>query len=108
MKIENYSPERIKEIIEKQRAFFASGCTLPYEFRHEQLKKLQEALKKWEKPLCEALWNDLHKSTEEAILTEISIVGGEVKNHIKNLKKWMRHERRTTPIKMMHIRESNI
>ena len=101
MKIENYSHEKIKEIIEAQRAFFASGATLPYEFRHEQLKKLQEALKKWEKPLCEALWNDLHKSTEEAILTEISIVGGEVKNHIKNLKKWMRHERRSTPIKMM-------
>ena len=41
MKIENHSPERIKDIIEKQRAFFASGVTLPYEFRREQLKKLQ-------------------------------------------------------------------
>lgn len=54
MKIENHSPERIKEIIEKQRAFFASGDTLPYEFRREQLKKLLEALKKWEKALCDA------------------------------------------------------
>ena len=100
MKIENYSPERIKEIIEKQRAFFASGCTLPYEFRREQLKNLQLALKKWEKALCDALWSDLHKSAEEAILTELSIVSGEVKNHIKHLKGWMRRESRPTPLKM--------
>ncbi len=101
MKIENHSSERIKKVIEAQREFFASGATLSYEFRREQLKKLQSALKEWEKPLCDALWKDLHKSPEEAILTEISIVGGEVKNHIKHLKKWMRHERRSTPIKMM-------
>ncbi|MBR5847988.1 MAG: aldehyde dehydrogenase [Bacteroidaceae bacterium] len=100
MKIENHSPERIKEIIEKQRAFFASGDTLPYEFRREQLKKLLEALKKWEKALCDALWSDLHKSAEEAILTELSIVSGEVKNHIKHLKGWMRRESRPTPLKM--------
>ncbi|MBR2608008.1 MAG: aldehyde dehydrogenase [Bacteroidaceae bacterium] len=101
MNIENHSFDRIKQTVEAQRDFFASGATLPYEFRHKQLKILQEALKKWEKPLCAALWNDLHKSPEEAILTEISIVGGEIKNHIKHLKKWMRHERRSTPIKMM-------
>ena len=101
MKIENHSSERIKKVVVAQREFFATGATLPYEFRREQLKKLQAALKKWEKPLCDALWSDLHKSPEEAILTEISIVGGEVKNHIKNLKKWMRHEHRPTPIKMM-------
>ena len=101
MKIENHSPERIKKIIEAQRVFFASGATLSYEFRREQLKKLQTALKKWEKPLCSALWNDLHKSAEEAVLTEISIVGGEIKNHIRNLKSWMKQKRRPTPIKMM-------
>ena len=101
MKINNHSPERITKIIEAQRDFFASGATLTYEFRREQLKKLQVALKEWEKPLCKALWNDLHKSPEEAILTELSIVGGELKNHIHKLKSWMKHKRRSTPIKMM-------
>ncbi len=101
MKIENHSPEKITAIIASQREFFASGATLSYEFRRTQLKKLQAALKKWEQPLCRALWNDLHKSSEEAVLTEISIVGGEIKNHIHNLKSWMRHKRRTTPVKMM-------
>ncbi len=106
MKIENHSPERIREIVEKQRVFFASGLTLPYKFRREQLKKLLAALKKWEKPLCDALWSDLHKSMEEAVLTELSIVSGEVKNHLSHLKGWMRRERRSTPLKMTPSRSS--
>ncbi len=104
MKIENHSFEKIKGIIAAQREYFATGATLSYEFRREQLKRLQAALKKWEKALCRALWNDLHKSAEEAVLTEISIVSGEIKNHISNLKSWMKHERRSTPLKMMPSR----
>ncbi len=34
----------------------------------------------------QALWKDLHKSPEEAYLTEISIVNGEIDNHIKGTK----------------------
>ena len=69
--------EEIKEIAVAQRKFFASNATLEYRFRKEQLKKLQRALKEWEKPLCDALWKDLHKCYEEAIMTELSIVAGE-------------------------------
>lgn len=100
MKIANNSPESIKNIVAAQREYFASGATLPYEFRRQQLKKFQTALNKWEEPLCKALWNDLHKSKEEAILTELSIVSGEVKNHLRHLKSWMRRSCRTTPLKM--------
>ena len=100
MKIENTTKDRIENVVKMQREYFASGVTLSCEFRRRQLKKLQSALKQWEKPLLEALWDDLHKSVEEAILTELSIVGGEIKNHISHLKRWMRHERRFTPLKM--------
>ena len=61
-------------------------------------------MKKWAEPLCNALWQDLHKSMEEAVLTELSIVEGEVKNHLRHLKKWMKPERRSTPLKMMPSR----
>ena len=74
MSIQNTPTSEIKNIITAQREYFATNETLAYEFRREQLKKLQAALKKWEKPLCDALWNDLHKSSQEAILTELSIV----------------------------------
>ena len=104
MKIENTSIQDIDTIIALQREFFASNATLDFKFRKQQLKKLRDALKEWEKPLCEALWNDLHKSAEEAILTELSIVAGEVKNHLKHLRCWMRSRRVATPLKMMPSR----
>ena len=104
MKIENTPAERIVAIVEAQREFFRSGATLSYDFRKKQLCRLQKALQKWAEPLCEALWKDLHKSMEEAVLTELSIVEGEVKNHLRHLKSWMKPERRSTPLKMMPSR----
>lgn len=108
MKIENTAIQDINGIIAAQREFFASNATLDIKFRKEQLKKLQNALKEWEKPLCEALWKDLHKSAEEAILTELSIVAGEVKNHLKHLRSWMRSRCVSTPLKMLPSRSSVI
>ena len=104
MTIENTTTNDIKNIIEAQREFFASNATLDIEFRKKQLKKMRDALKKWEKPLLEALWLDLHKSNEEAILTELSIVAGEVRNHIKNISRWARRRRANTPLKMLPSR----
>ena len=104
MSIQNTPVAEIKSIVESQRKYFAGNATLDYKFRKEQLKKLQIALAKWEKPLCEALWNDLHKSAEEAILTELSIVAGEIKNHLKHLRSWMRSKSACTPLKMMPSR----
>lgn len=92
--------QHISNIVVAQREFFSSGETRSYQFRKEQLKTLQRALKEYEKPLCDALWKDLHKSYEEAILTELSIVKGEISNHLSHLKKWMKRKRYSTPIKM--------
>ena len=86
MAIENTSAERIAAIVASQRNFFKSGATRNYDFRRRQLKRLLQALKAREQPLCKALWHDLHKSEQEAILTELSIVQGEVKNHLRHLK----------------------
>lgn len=104
MAIENTSPERIEAVVRAQREYFASGATLERRFREEQLRRLQQALHKWHEPLCKALWEDLHKSEQEAVLTELSIVEGEVKTHLRHLKRWMRTERRSTPLKMMPSR----
>lgn len=104
MSIQNTPVTEIKNIVESQRLFFASNVTLERKFRKEQLKKLKKALVEWEKPLCEALWKDLHKSAEEAIMTELSIVNGEIKNHLKHLKCWMKSRSVYTPLKMMPSR----
>ena len=108
MAIENTSKQSISSIVETQREYFLSGATLDREFREKQLKRLLKAMKEWQKPLCEALWQDLHKSKEEAILTELSIVEGEIKNHLKHLKRWMRRESHSTPLKMTPSRSYTI
>ena len=77
--MESTSAERIVEIREKQRKYFHSGATLDVKARKAALKKFEQAVLKWEKPLCDALWADLHKSYEEAYLTEISILLGEIR-----------------------------
>ncbi len=96
----NQLSEFVGAKVEAQRAYFGSGATLPLGFRVEQLRRLEQALIDWEKPLCDALWLDLHKSYEEAVMTELSIVRGEIRNHIRHLRRWTRTKRVGSPLKM--------
>ena len=100
MTCENTPAERITAIRAAQKVYFRSGATLGERFRRTMLRRLDQALGQWERRLCDALWEDLHKSPEEAVLTELSIVRGEVRNHLRHLGRWMRPERRPTPLKL--------
>ena len=84
-----------------QHAYFRSGTTLPLSFRKQMLNRLAKAMHQYEKPLAEALWIDLHKSYEEAYLTELSIVYGEIRNHLKHLRCWAKPERKSSPLAIM-------
>ena len=101
MPIENTTPDRIEELVERQRAFFATGTTRDIDWRRFQLKQFQEGLRKWEKPLCDALWTDLHKSYEEAYMTEIGLVYGEIREAYKRVRRWARRRCRPTPLTVM-------
>lgn len=90
--------QNIPHIIEKQRAFFATGATRDVKFRRKMLLRFNEGLKKWEKPLCDALWKDLHKSYEEAFMTEIGLVYGELGEAIRKVGRWSRRRRKATPL----------
>jgi aldehyde dehydrogenase (NAD+) len=104
MKLENTPIEKIISIREAQKAYFASGATLDIAFRKEMLHKFLAAMEKWEKRLSEALWTDLHKSYEEAYLTELSIVKSEIKDHIRHLAKWARKRKACSPLKLFPSR----
>lgn len=95
------SQEIITQAFSNQKAFFNSQKTKSLEFRLEQLKKLKHAIKKFQPKIKDALWADLHKSKEEAYITEISIVTLEIDNHIKNLRKWMKPKRVKTPLHLI-------
>ena len=67
--IENTTQQEICSIVGLQREFFAKGETLDIATRLQALKALKAGILKYEKALAEALWQDLHKSYEEAYLT---------------------------------------
>ena len=93
--------EYISNTRQKQKAYFHSGATLALPFRKQMLRKLASAMHQYEKALSDALWQDLHKSYEEAYLTELSIVYGEIRNHLRHLRKWARPERKCSPLAIM-------
>ena len=93
--------EYISTTRQKQKTYFNSGATLALPFRKQMLRKLASAMHQYEKALADALWQDLHKSYEEAYLTELSIVYGEIRNHLRHLRKWARPERKCSPLAIM-------
>ena len=101
MSLENTPAARISALAAAQKTYFRSGATLSEAFRRTMLRRLDAALANWEKRLCDALWTDLHKSPEEAYLTEISIVRGEIRSHLRHLGRWMRPAPRPTPLKLL-------
>lgn len=88
----------ISETVAAQKEYFRSGATLPADFRRDRLRKLLDALYSWEKPLCDALMHDLHKSPEEAYMTEISMVRGEIRNQLAHLRSRMCRRHVPTPL----------
>ena len=91
----------ITSTLQKQRAYFQAGHTLPLSMRKDMLRQLDEAMHRYEKQLAEALWTDLHKSYEEAYLTELSIVYGEIRNHLRHMRRWARPERKSSPLAIL-------
>ncbi|CAM4293654.1 aldehyde dehydrogenase [Gillisia limnaea] len=92
------SKNKIENIHKAQKAFQASHQTKSLDFRIDMLKKLKSAVSQYEERILEALWKDLHKSGEEAYLTEISILTQEIDFHIKNLKKWVKPQKVPNPV----------
>lgn len=80
------------EAFEKQRKFFDSGATRSYDFRIEQLKKLKEAIAKYQTEIQEALAQDIGRPPMEAYI-EIATAFEDLKHTIKHLRNWMKPEK---------------
>ena len=100
----NTNEQKILDILKAQKEYFKTGETLEISFRKKMLGKFLQAMEKWEQKLADALWADLHKSYEEAYLTEISIVKGEIANHKKHVRKWSRRRKKSSPLKLFPSR----
>lgn len=86
------------------RLFFSTHETKAIDFRLNNLHKLKSAIEQYKCRIAEALWKDLHKSFEEAYLTEFSLVDQEIKYHIKHLKQWSQPKSVPTPFHFLPSR----
>ena len=91
----------IIEKIANHTTFFSTQKTKDIDFRLTQLRKLKNVILQSQEKIEAALWKDLHKSPEEAYLTEISIVISEINYHIKHLKHWAAPKTVTTPLHLL-------
>ena len=81
------------ELLERQRAYYASGATRSLEARKTALDELHRALRLFEDRLYDALKADLNKAEYESYLMELSIVYGELRYFKRHLKRWMKPRR---------------
>lgn len=84
------------ESLYAMRQYFQSGITRSRSFREHLLKKLKQAVLKYEREIHEALFTDLRKSAEESWVTETGFFIGEINLALRNLRRWMQPEKKKT------------
>jgi aldehyde dehydrogenase (NAD+) len=90
--------QEIQSLLEKQRAYYRSGATIPVKFRIEQLRKLYETVKKYQNEINDALKSDLGKSHFEGFMCESGLVLTEISHMIKHTKKFAKRKTVSTPL----------
>lgn len=86
------------KILELQRKYFASGATFDIKSRIEKLKRLYQAVKHYEKDICNALYADLGKSEYESYMCEVGLTLTEIRYMIKHVKVFASKRRVKTPL----------
>lgn len=79
-------------------ASFNSGKTRDLAWRRAQLKAVSRMVDECEGDLFDALHSDLGKSSMESFTTETSYVSGDAAYSLKNLGRWTRKKRVSTPV----------
>ena len=86
------------EMVHRQRSYFLSQATKPYEFRMEKLRALSDWIDANESAVLDALARDLGKCAFEGYLTEVGMVRQELKDAMRHLARWMRPRRARTAV----------
>ena len=66
--------------------------------RIEKLQRLHDTLLRRRQEIEAALWQDLHKSPTETVITEVGFVCGEIRHTIQRLRSWMSPKKVSTPL----------
>ena len=90
--------EQIAALLEKQRAYYRTGATIPVSFRIEQLKKLYAAVKQHQQEIDDALRSDLGKSAYESFMCESGLTLSEISFMIRHARGYSRRKTVWTPL----------
>lgn len=90
--------QQVQKYLTEQRFFFLSEQTQPYDFRLEQIKRLEKSIRKYETEILDALQRDLNKNEFEAYTTEVSLVYNTISEVKKKLSQWMKPVKVKTPL----------
>ena len=85
-------------LLQQQREFFATGATLPVEYRVKALKKLRDAVDQFAPALYDALQEDLGKSPSESYMCELGLVKSELSFLLRHIRSYARERRVRTPL----------
>ncbi len=88
----------IQESLAAQREFFNSGATLPIDFRIASLKKLYRVIKKHEREIGEALYEDLGKCSLEGYFCETGLVLSEISYMVRHVRAFAKERTVHSPI----------
>lgn len=84
--------------VDAMRKFYDSDATRPLSVRKRYLRLLREAIMAHEGDIARALYDDLHKSLEEAYITETAVVLSEIRCQLRHMKRWARTVRVHAPL----------
>ena len=91
------SDTRIADLFAQQQAYQYTVARSTAKARIRKLKRLLKAVMQHRTEIQRALYQDFRKPPEEVDLVETFIVTGELKHAIRNLRRWMRPQRVSTP-----------
>ncbi len=87
-----------EKILERQKAYFETGATLPVSARKKALRMLGEAIDAYEEKLYGALRADLGKSKTESYMCETGLVKSEITYMLRHVAGFAREKRVRTPL----------
>lgn len=88
----------IKELVQRQRAYYQKGNTRSLIKRKQALQRLQACIKRNETAIHEALYEDLHKATMESYMSETGMVLAELRMQLRHFEQWAKPKKVRTPL----------
>lgn len=108
MNYNELTKEEALDIFLECQNFFKTQKTYAIPFRIAQLKKLKNAIRRYESSIMRALLKDLGKSNFEAYATEIGFTQKSISDAILNLSKWTKDVPVKTPFYLLPAKSKKV